>query len=384
MRTGRTVPALLCGCLLACRTARPAELAGPGCRLRLTATTPVTVTLGAGAECAQGPHFYRNAAGEWVTLTGLTAGAGTVTFSLDPAQIPPAGTTVILGKPDAIDLSDAAPPRLLKATLDGREVTWPPEGLELGWVDAAPAALELHVADDLSALDPTSLALAVNGKPVPPGAAGVRFAVDGTNPRRAVLSCDVGKLLGDALQGTVRIAFACDDRAIDEQRFETRLSFTASARPTIIVPDAAASAVNGIRVAVDSSFAGYENAACLADGATQTSGSTTRGVTWASAETPTDHWVCLLLPSARRVSGLEISWAEYNTTFWTSARYEILTWDGSQWQRALRIPENPEARASRHEFTPRTTDRVLLWVPAGGNHPRRPDLTWITEMQVLE
>jgi len=384
MRIAPRLSAMLLGCLLASGFSPAAEAQRAGCLLRLAATTTVTVTLPADPACARGEHFYRNAAGVWLPLKGVEAGAGTVTFALTPDQMAASGTTVILDKPAGLDLTDTTPPRIVTALIDGREVAWPAAGLDLGWVEVAPKTMELHIADDRSAIDPASLTVAVNGKLVSPGHPGVRLETEGGNPTRATLFCDVAALLGDSLQGTVRIAVACDDRAIDDQRLETRLAFTATASPRIVLTDAAATAANGIKVVVDSTFAGYGNIACLADGQTQTPGTTTYGVTWASAETSTDHWACLILPAARRVSGLEIAWANYSSTFWSSARYDILTWDGSRWQRALRVPENPEARTSRHEFAPRTTDRVLIWVPASGNHPRRPDMTWITELTVIE
>ena len=57
---------------------------------------------------------------------------------------------------------------------------------------------------------------------------------------------------------------------------------------------------------------------------------------------------------------------------------------GAQWQRALRVQRNPEAQTSKHRFPARTTDRVLIWLPAGGSHPERPNLTWMTEVEFVD
>ncbi len=384
MRSSACVPALLVAGLLAAAVVQAAGPLASGCLLRVAATSPVTVTLAAEPGWATGEHFYRQADGAWATLPGVVVKDGTVTFALTPALMPNGLTTVVLAKPAGVDLSDATPPRLVRALLDGREVDWPAAGLDLGWIDEAPKTIELRIADERSDLDPAALRVTLNGNSLAADAPGLRFVTDPATPRQAALTCDLATLLSKAPQGTIRLRFGIDDRAVDDQRLETGLSFTVSASPQIALTDATVTAPNGMRILVDSCYSGYENIDCLVDGALQVPDSSTRGSTWASAETPADHWACLILPAPRAVSAVAISWAHFGGLFRSSARFDILTWDGQAWQRAVRVQDNPAEQTTRHRFESRTTDRVMIWVPAGGNHPGRPDLTWITEISLGE
>ena len=103
-------------------------------------------------------------------------------------------------------------------------------------------------------------------------------------------------------------------------------------------------------------------------------------MTWASAETDAPHWMCFVFPKARRLSGVNITWTNYKEQPWTSERYDIMTWDGRRWVRALRVQNKSQPQTSTHTFKARTTDRVLVWVPPGGNHPERPNLLWVAEV----
>jgi hypothetical protein len=159
--------------------------------------------------------------------------------------------------------------------------------------------------------------------------------------------------------------------------------FTVTRPPEIVLAKPAATTPDGIKVFLDSIYQGYENFECLMDGKLHEAGTTTYGCTWPSAETPVAHWMCFVLPKPRQVSGIEISWAAYESHNWTSERYAIMTWDGKEWVRALKVDKNPAARTSTHSFPAVTTDRVLVWAPAGGNHPKRPNLMWVTEVKLL-
>jgi len=175
----------------------------------------------------------------------------------------------------------------------------------------------------------------------------------------------------------------CDDFAPDSERASVELLYTVTQPPTIALDVPTRTAPNGTRIFVDSSFAGYENVDCLVDGALQTPGATTGGCSWASADTPADHWVCFVLPKPRTVSGLKLDWANWKDTYWTSDRFEIFTWNGDRWQRAARVQGNQAAPTTTHTFAPRPTDRVLLWQPSGGGHPEYQGVCWLTEVTLL-
>jgi hypothetical protein len=259
----------------------------------------------------------------------------------------------------------------------------PSPEIDLGWLEAAPQTVELLVADRQNPIDPDSVCAYVGGRRIPAGGPGLEFMPDPKDNKKGRIVCSLPKLGAPEAQGVTRIAIQCDDFAPDAAECRTAFAYTVMQPPEVDLGKPAATMTDGVKIFVDSALPGYENVDCILDGKLQTPGTTTFGGTWASAETPVAHWFCLALPKPREVSGIEISWASYQGTFWASDRYAILTWDGKQWLSALRVSSNPEAQTSVHTFDPRTTDRILVWVPPGGNHPQRPDLMWVTEVKLL-
>lgn len=360
-----------------------AERGSGACDL-VQSTSQVTLALSALGN--GGPHLYRNAAGRWVPLPQVEEGpGGTVTFTLSPEQLAGGSTVVVLGKPAWLVLEDTTPPQVRRITLDGREIAPAPE-IDLGWLDMLPRRLVLEVQDAQNPLDPASVRALLNGTMVPAGSPGLRFYRDPKNPRRGRLVCALPKLIGGPSVEPIRLTLRCDDFAPDTADCTTAFSFTVSPVPLAelehLPAEPAAITPEGVRIFVDSIHPGYEHLECLLDGRLQVPGMTSFGSTWPSEETPVAHWLCLVFPKPRPVSGLEISWAHYQDTFWTSRRFALLTWDGKKWLQALKVQNNLEAQTTVHAFRQVTTDRVLLWVPPGGNHPQRPYITWITEVKV--
>ncbi len=368
---------LISSCLVLAIVPTLAAAPKAGARYRVRATTAVTLSLPAPGR--SGEHLYRDASGRWAPLLHAQQAGGVLTFTLSPDQMAGGSTTVLVNKPKWLNANDAAPPQLLKILVDGKPAALHSD-IRLGWIDAPPRSVELHVADDLNPIDPASVRAEVDGRVVRPGDRPLQLIQDTAHPRAARILADPEALAGAAAWGTRRITFHCDDFAPDDDDLEVQLTYTVTSPPAIELSKPASVAGDGTKIFCDSIHKGYENVECLLDGKLQTPGATTYGCTWASAETDADHWVCFVFPKPRVVAGLDISWAHYRETFWTSQRYDIMTWDGKAWQRALRVQENPEAQTSKHSFPPRRSDRVLIWVPAGGNHARRPNLTWMTEV----
>lgn len=360
-------------------TSPAAEEFSPGARYHVKTTTAITVSLPLGG--AKGQHLYQDASGNWRELLGTIQQNNTFTFKLAPGQLRGGSTTLVIGKPDWLDLSDQTPPKTTGVTIDGKTFTGTSD-IDLGWIDRAPRSVEVHVADERSPIDPSSIAATVNGATVRPDGRGFRAHVDPADPKKARMLCTVSHLTGDSPHGTTRITFQCDDFAADEAICAASVSFTVTRPPAIELDRPAATSPSGIKVFVDSTHSGYENVECMVDGELQAPGTTTYGKTWASSESDADHWVCFVLPEPRPVASVAVTWANYRNTFWTSRRYDIMTWDGKAWSRALRVQGNAEGQTSKHAFTSRQTDRVLIWVPGEGNHPQRPNLTWITEVAI--
>ena len=380
MRSTLKATSSLAAMALIASVSKAGEPLRPGVRYRVKTTTSVTISLP--VDNAGGQHFYRNASGQWRELPKADQKAGLLTFTLTPEQLHAGSTVLVIGKPDWLDLNDTTPPKVSKALVDGKPVPCAGE-INLGWIDAPPRSFELQVADSQNPLDPSSVVANVNGVALRPDGKKFRLNVHASDPKKASIVCSIPDLTRGSGHGTTRIVVECDDFAADDAKCSARLTFTVTRPPKIALDKPAGTAANGIKIFVDSIHSGYENVECMVDGELQVPGTTTYGKTWASAETEADHWTCFVLPKPRQVSGLKISWANYRSTFWTATRYDIMTWDGSQWTRALRVQENPEKRTSTHTFPARTTDRVLVWVPSAGNHPERPNLTWVTEVAFL-
>jgi len=371
-------------CALACLTFTTAcaaqENVSRGTRYFVQTANRLTVSLPIG-EVA-GEHLYRSASGKWLELPGAKYNEGVLTFTLAPEQLGQGSTVLLIGKPKWLDLDDNAPPKITKALVDGKSIA-SSGPVSLGWLDEAPKRLELEIADDRNPLDASSVRAIVNGEAVAADDRCVRFETDAKDQKKGRIACSIPALVKARTGGTTRIVVECDDFAPDREKCVLELAFTITQPPKIKLGEPAATAPNGIKIFVDSLFRGYENAECMVDGKFQLPGTSTVGCSWASVESEDDHWACFVLPKKQKLSGLKISWPNWKNTYWTSRRYDIMTWDGKEWRRALRVQKNPAGKSSTHTFTPCTTDRVLIWQPSLGGHAGYKDIFWVTEVEFL-
>lgn len=353
---------------------------GPGGRYLVLATTPLTVTLPVAVET--GRSWQQTTTGAWRRLPHVTCRGGVTTIRFSSRELLGGKTSLVLNKPPWLDLDDGSPPRIVELRVDGLRRK-PARELDLGWLDKPPRRLEAHIRDDRNPLDPASVRLVLNGAVVPPGTPGLRFARNPADPRSGRLRCFLDKLTVRKSLGTTHLRLEFDDFAPDDKKTGIDIVYTVTNPPTIRPGEPAAVAPSGVEVYVDSVCPGYNNIECVVDGKAQIPGTTTFGCTWPSAVTPRDHWICLVLPRRRSLSGVKLDWANWNRTWWTSRRYEILTWQGGRWRAAVRVHGNPAAPASVHRFAPRTTDRLLVWQPAGGGHPEYENIFWLAELTLL-
>jgi len=366
----------LCASML--RAAQPMPA---GARYTIKCTTDVTISLP--CRSPEGEHLYRDASGRWAKLPNATTNAQRIlTFTLSPEQLSAGTTTVLLDKPEWLNPNDCTPPKITEVIVDGRKLP-SREQIDLGWIEKLPQSIQVRVVDDENPLDPSSVLAVVNGKRMRPGTGGFRFEFDPKDNKAGRFVCSIPQLVRPTSEGSTEIVLWCDDFAPDDRQCAIRIKFCITRPPTIKLDHPCRKALNGVRIWVDSAYEGYDNVECIMDGKPQVLGRSTRGVTWASAETEAPHWMCFVFPQARKLSGVQIAWTNYKGHFWTSRRYEIMTWDGRQWVRALRVQNNPEGDTSRHTFRARTTNRVLVWTPPGGNHAERPNLMWVAEVRML-
>ncbi len=149
-------------------------------------------------------------------------------------------------------------------------------------------------------------------------------------------------------------------------------------------PSNKALAAQGAKVTVDSCFPNYESLAAVNDGFSRLSGeSCGSDVTWASAETPEEHWVAVTFPAPQRIRKVTVTWAYHTHQAHSSRRIEIQIPKEGGWQSVYRSPGGGEGESRTMTFTfPEATTRAIrLWQPAGGGSKDRPNLLWIAEIE---
>lgn|GEM_PF-2019438 len=140
------------------------------------------------------------------------------------------------------------------------------------------------------------------------------------------------------------------------------------------------------RVSVDSSFRGY-GPGPLNDGRRNEEVELGRSaeVAWASAETPTDHWIELAWDEPRAIARVDVYWARDRNAFHASRSYRVEMWRGDGWS-TVYAHDDPvgSQQVTRHSvsFIPVLTTRLRILQPAGGGPVARPDLMWVAEVEV--
>lgn len=325
-----------------------------------------------GVGGAERGAYFQAADGSWRPLAARhDTRTRTVSFTLDPAQLRRGATMVVLDPPPGTVLDDREPPLLTGLKLDALACRNTP-ALDLDWLPAHPTSAVFAFADRANALDPTSLTVRLNGRPLPAGRLRLQSMDTGHHVRLTVplaaLAADDDRLLTTL---EVRLADASPQRNTTTHRLTYRCLQRVTGSPALFT---------------DSCCPGYEDLGVLLDGKLMTPGETTYGCTWASVEEPGDHWLVLAWPEdqPQRVSGVEIAWANYQATFWAARRLLVQAWVGRRWVTQKTAENLPAAAAATIAFPPLTTTRLRLLQPDGQGHPSRPNIMWLTEVRVLE
>ena len=350
-----------------------------GIRYSIEATAGLSLSIPLGD--AKGQNLFRSPGSEWKELPGAQVKDGILTFKLESGHLKEGRVDLLLGRPVWLDLEDKAPPEIRKVLIDGKVVQ--PQSIDLGWIDKKPETFEVAFEDAKNPIDFSVARCFVNGRAVKPDAKSVVFKREEGNPKRATIRCSVPDVLGKESPSKTTIVFRCDDYALDESDASVSLSFQIARPPTVFGKPAARSA-DGTAIYVDSIFKGYENVECILDGKLQEPNTSTHGVTWASADSEEDHWVCFQFPKPMQVSGVKISWANWKDTSWASRRFEVMTWTGKEWRKAIRVQDNQPANTTTHKFEAVQTDRLIIFQPSGGGHEGYQGIFWMTEVEFLK
>lgn len=329
-------------------------------------TCAAVLTLPAPTEAAP-VVFIRDARTTWRTAE-FTPQDGRVVIALDPASFAGGRARLLINPPPGVDIHDDAPPRLTLLQVDGLARA-PEADLALGPVARPVRRLVLAAEDRENALDPASLRLTLNGRPLT-----ARLRVQPAGPRALWVRVN----LPATGYGEHVIRYSLADASPQANRLEGCISFGHYDMTNLVL------AAHGTTLTADSHFVNYPSLDCLQDGEAPPPGtSLPNDISWASAETNSPHWVAVDFGRPRQISEVVVHWANYAHQLNTSRTFEVQVPDNGGWRALYRSPEEgePEALFTRVEFEPVTVRRFRVWQPAGGGSEGRPNLMWLTEIE---
>lgn len=336
--------------------------------LRLPPELELSISFGQGAAeiTLRSPGgeaaWVKPAAGEWRQCAANGA------LAVPLAELPGGEFAVLVDKPESLDLNDSAAPEVEAVTVDGKEL---PAPWDMAYVESAPKRIDVRFRDARNPIDPSTVELVVDGRAVAHDMA--VFRTQDPAGKSGTVSCDLAGLLKDGRPGIRTVRVAAGDTHFATPAAEAVVTFRTE--PDFVTAD-------GTGVVVDSVHQGYEDLSVLFDGKGMTPGKTTYGCTWASQDEASAHWLELIFPVEREIRGLDIQWANYQSTWWTSSRYDVRKRVGKLWETVLEVKDNPSAATSSHTFPPFRTSRLRVRVPVGGGHPERPNIFWVSEVTV--
>ncbi len=104
---------------------------------------------------------------------------------------------------------------------------------------------------------------------------------------------------------------------------------------------------------------------------------------WASADTPSEHWVDIALATPTEIGRIGLVWPEYASYYRTSRRLRIDAQVDGDWVTLIEIANDVEGLFTLHELPRTTTAHVRVRQPAGGGFRLHPDRMWLTQVELL-
>jgi hypothetical protein len=329
-------------------------------------TGPVLLQL-PGCGQVQSRVFVRAGAGKWQPAQ-FEETEGRLLFRLDPAKLGSGDIMLVVNPPASLMLDDTAGPRVTGLKVDGKACKLAPT-VDLGPLGTPPHEVVAAFADVENAVAP--------GSP--------RASLDGAPATLAGPACDQPQKqvrlvlpLPDLEYGAHEVVLSAADNSPQRNVGSCVVRFNYLESGNVAL------AALGATVQVDSSFAGYESLVCLNDGVTALSGTSCgNDVTWASTETPIDHWAEVTLPKPTAIKEVTVYWAAYTDVAHTATQFQIQVPDGAGWKAVYSSPAEGEksGRVTTARFDPLTTTKFRIFMPAGKGSTTRPNLLWITEIK---
>jgi hypothetical protein len=141
-----------------------------------------------------------------------------------------------------------------------------------------------------------------------------------------------------------------------------------------------AAATAGAKIAVDSSYEGYD-AHPLNDGIMRPAPTAPwTDAAWASKDNGDAHWIEITLPQPEEVSRLVVVWAYDNGNLYASQCCILQVERDGKWQDLGELVSKTLPAYSVLDFEPTTATRFRLYQPAGEGPVARPGIMWVTEV----
>ena len=137
----------------------------------------------------------------------------------------------------------------------------------------------------------------------------------------------------------------------------------------------------GVQVSVDSRYSGY-GPAPLNDALIWPEGVHWTERAWASAESNADHWIELAWPERVEVARTIVYWNIEDGRLHAARQVRIEALTGDTWLPVAEASPGEGEAASTIVMSPVRTTRLRVVQPAGQGPEHRPNLMWVTEVQV--
>jgi hypothetical protein len=177
---------------------------------------------------------------------------------------------------------------------------------------------------------------------------------------------------GTSKRGTLSVTVESDGATIFQRRFG--VTFLASGEN--LARD------SRMRVEADSTYSGYSTKA-LTDGVRDTTGVAWNEAAWASDETGGPHWVRITFPEPTTVRALSIYWNIEGGVTYTSQHGSVIGYTESGEKVVLgEFTNQKPVPMTSTEFALQKLKAIELLQPARGGSEARPNLMWLSEVEV--
>lgn len=354
--------------LIVCMLAVAGATTGLGAEVRAVCRIPAEIALPCRGASDTMRVFIKGSGG-WQPADYTMAGEKVI-FRLRPGQLGSSEIRLLIDPPIGLDIDDITPPTLTGLKIDGRPVA-AETTLHLGMAPGAPAMIRIGARDAENRLGLESAAATLDGVALPAES----IKVERIDEQSASVEVRLGKIEYGSHRAVVSIA----DASPQANRVEVTVLFDRVDMTNYLLPT-----LPGVKLAVSSSFAGYEDLTALNDGRREFDGIHCQNdVSWASAEQPGPHWVQASLGQPRELREVTVYWAFYGSTFHTSQSLQVQVPDGSGWRTVYTSPPDghPVGPCTTFSFPPVTVDGFRIVQADGGGAAGRPQLMWISEVE---